>query len=40
MMYFGESKGLYIISDVGEDENQSLEMVAFILVKLVFFVVS
>ncbi len=40
MMDFGESKGRYNISDVGEDESQILEMVAFKLVKLVYFVVS
>ena len=40
MMDFGESKGLYIISGAGADESQSLEVIAFILVKLVYFVVS
>ncbi len=40
MMDFGESKGLYIISEVGEDESSILEMVAYKLVELVYFVVS
>ena len=40
MMDFGESKELYIISEVGEDESSILEMVAYKLVELVYFVVS
>lgn len=39
MIDFGESKGHSIRSEIVEDENQSLEMVAFKLVKLVYFVV-
>ncbi len=39
-MDFNKSKGLNVISEIGEYDSQSLEVIAFILVKLIYFVVS